>query len=98
MRRSLLFKRIATVVAPALTLAACSGQSGPVAPSLSISSVTPAVAGSPYTISGRIVTANNGARPVVDATVAAAGVSTTTDASGRYALTLPGSADRKSVV
>jgi len=79
--------RIAILLASVLAMHACGGAAGPVGPSSSAESLTPASATS--TITGRIVTVNNGGLPVTGASIAAAGVSTTTDASGRYTLTLP---------
>src|SRR6266850_4261813 len=81
---------VGIAIASALTSAACGGTSGPVAPSSSAGgSLTSS--NSTYTISGRVVTANNGGLPVTGATVSAAGTSVTTDASGEYALTMPSS-------
>jgi hypothetical protein len=79
--------RITILLASALAMLACGGATGPVGPSSSAGSFTPAT--TTYTVSGRIVTVNNGGLPVTGASIAAAGMSTTTDASGRYALTLP---------
>src|SRR5882762_661429 len=78
--------RIAILLASVLAMQACGGAGGPVGPSSSAESLTLASANS--TITGRIVTVNNGGLPVTGASIAAAGVSTTTDASGRYTLTL----------
>jgi len=80
---------MAIVLAPALAIAACHGRSAPAAPSSWDGSFTTAT--TTYTVSGRVVTANNGGLPVTGATIAAAGTSTTTDASGQYALTLSSS-------
>jgi hypothetical protein len=86
MGRYQLLKRMAIVLAPALTIAACGGSSGPAAPSSWDGSFT--TAPTAYKVSGKVVTANNGGLPVAGATIAAAGISTTTDASGQYTLTV----------
>jgi hypothetical protein len=90
MGRHQFFER-AIVLAFALTIAACGGRSAPLVPSAIDGSITASTTGT-YTISGRVVTANNGGLAVAGAIVSAAGTSTTTDASGQYELTLPSSA------
>src|SRR6185295_3587283 len=85
------FGRVAVVLAAALATAACGSASAPIAPSSTDGSFSAATSGA-YTLSGRIVTANNGGLPVAGATVSAAGTSTTSGASGEYTLNLPSSA------
>lgn len=75
-----------TTICLGLFIAACGGSSTPTQPGTQQPNAPPPAP--TLTLSGT-VTATNGGRPLASATVEAATISSTTDASGRYSLSLP---------